>query len=66
MNFVIYPAGIFFFSYAFHMPLLYALLLTMVIYRAVGVASLVGALVVGGKPIYYMFKTRFRKTTIPY
>ena len=58
---VIYPAGTFFFSYTFHMPLFYGLLLTMVIYRAVGVATLAGALLVGGKPIYYMLKTRFRK-----
>ena len=61
---VIYPAGSFLFSYALHMPILYALLLTMVIYRALGVACLFGSLLVGGKPMYYMFKSRFKKTTI--
>ncbi len=61
---VIYPVGSFFFSYAFHMPLLYGLLLTMIIYRALGVACLGFALITGGKPMYYMFKTRFKKTKI--
>ena len=58
---LIYPAGSFLFSYALHIPILYALLLTMVIYRALGVACLFGSLLVGGKPMYYMFKSRFKK-----
>ncbi len=63
---VIYPAGVFFFSYALHMPLLYGLLLTMVIYRALGVGCLVFALATGGKPICYMLKSRFKKTATGY
>jgi hypothetical protein len=58
---LIYPAGSFFFSFAFHMTLLYGLLLTMVIYRALVVGCLVDSLLVGGKPMYYMFKSKFKK-----
>lgn len=60
----IYPVGSFFFTVALNMPVLYALLLTMIIYRGVGAAFLVGALATGGKPIYYLFKERYRKRRI--
>ena len=60
----IYPAGSFFFSFALHISLLYALLLTMIIYRGVGAACLLGALLIGGKPIYYNLKERYRKRRI--
>ncbi len=63
---VIYPAGVFFFAYALHMPLFYGLLLTMVIYRALGVSCLGFALATGGKPVYYMLKNRFKKTATGY
>ena len=63
---VIYPVVGLFFSYIFHMPILYSVLLTMVIYRALGVFTLLGALIVGGKPAYRLLKSRFRKTVIPY
>jgi hypothetical protein len=56
---VIYPVGALFFSYAFHIPILYGVLLTMIIYRSVGVASLLGALLVGGKSIYCKLKQKF-------
>ena len=36
----------------------------MIIYRGVGVACLIGALTVGGKPIYIKFKERIRKKNI--
>ena len=61
---VIYPIGAIFFSYAFHISFLYGLLLTMVIYRAVGTACLGGALLIGGKPIYYMLKEKYRNRRI--
>ncbi|MGA2681125.1 MAG: hypothetical protein ABSF44_04920 [Candidatus Bathyarchaeia archaeon] len=58
---VIYAVGGFLFSYAFHMPLLYVVLLTMIMYRGLGAGCLVGSLLVGGEPIYYMFENRFKK-----
>ncbi len=63
---VIYPAVGFFFSYAFHTPFVYGVLLTMIIYRTVGVASLLGALLIGGKPIYNNLKGSFKKITIAF
>jgi hypothetical protein len=61
---VIYPVGSFFFSYALHIPVFYALLLTMIIYRGVGAGCLLGALLIGGKPIYYNLKEKYRKRRI--
>jgi hypothetical protein len=60
----IYPVGSFFFSVALHMPFVYALVLTMIIYRGIGAACLIGALLIGGKPIYYNLKERYRKRRI--
>jgi hypothetical protein len=60
----IYPVLSLFFSYVFQMPLVYALLLSMIIYRGVGVGCLFGALLIGGKPIYYKLKEKFRKKQI--
>jgi hypothetical protein len=36
-------------------------LLSIIIYRGVGLACLLGALLVGGKPIYAKLKERFKK-----
>jgi hypothetical protein len=58
---VIYPVLGLFFSYVFQIPLLYGVLLAMIIYRAVGVGGLLGALLIGGKPIYYKLKERYQK-----
>ena len=57
----IYPVVGFFLSYVFHIPFLYGVLLTMIIYRGVGVVGLLGALLIGGKPIYNSLKERYRK-----
>ena len=56
---VIYPVLGLFFSYAFHMSFIYGVLLSMVIYRGVGVARLLGTLLIGGKPIYIKLKKKF-------
>jgi hypothetical protein len=56
---VIYPVLGLFFPYAFHMSFIYGVLLSMVIYRGVGVACLLGALLIGGKPIYIKLKKKF-------
>ena len=61
---VIYPAGVFFFNYVFHIPLIYGLLLTMIIYRSAGLACLAGAFLVGGKTVYFMLKQKYAKRNI--
>jgi hypothetical protein len=63
---VIYPVVGFFLSYVFHTPFFYGVLLIMIIYRGVGFASLLGALLIGGKPIYNKLKGRFRNITIAF
>jgi hypothetical protein len=58
---VIHPVFGLFLSYALHMSFVYGVLLSFIIYRAVGVVCLLGALLIGGKPIYNKLKERFRK-----
>jgi len=57
----IYPAVGLFLSYTFHMSIVYALLLVTLFYYGAGVVSLLGALLIGGKPIYNNLKERYRK-----
>jgi hypothetical protein len=58
---VIYPTFGLFLSIVFHMPLVYGVLLSMIIYRTVGSVCLLGALMIGGKTIYYKLKEKFVK-----
>jgi hypothetical protein len=58
---VIHPVFGLFLSYALHVSFAYGVLLSFIIYRAVGVVCLLGALLIGGKPIYNKLKERFRK-----
>ena len=58
---VIYPVLGLFLSYVFQMPLVYGVLLSMIIYRGLGVGCLFGALLIGGKSIYYKLKERYQK-----
>jgi hypothetical protein len=53
---VIYPVLSLFFAYAFHLPIVYGVLLSMILYRGLGSLCIIGALVIGGKPIYYKLK----------
>jgi hypothetical protein len=55
---VIYPTLGLFLSYVFHLQFIYGVLLSMVIYRGVGVSCLLIALLVGGKPIYIKLKEK--------
>ena len=57
----IYPVFGFFLSYALNIPFVYGVLLSIIIYRGVGAVGLLGALLIGGKPIYNSLKERFRK-----
>jgi hypothetical protein len=50
---------------ALNLPLAYGVLLSIIIYRGVGSACLLGALLIGGKPIYRELKERIRKKTKP-
>ena len=50
-----------FLSQVFNLPFVYGVLLSIVIYRGVGVACLLSALLIGGKPIYYKLKERLEK-----
>jgi hypothetical protein len=56
---VIYPTLSVLFSFVFHIPLIYAILLSMIIYRGAGVGCLLGALLIGGKPVYYKLKEKY-------
>jgi hypothetical protein len=58
---VIHPVFGLFLSYVLKVPFVYGMLLSIIIYRGVGVACLLGALLIGGKPIYISLKERFRK-----
>ncbi|MGO8805396.1 MAG: hypothetical protein ACLQO7_02165 [Candidatus Bathyarchaeia archaeon] len=62
----IYPTVGLFLTYAFHVSFLFAIFLITLVYYGAGVISLVAALLIGGKPIYHMFKTKLRKTSVPY
>ena len=58
---IIYPVLGFFLSYILHMPLVYGVLLSMIIYRGIGSACLLTALLVGGRPAYQQLKERIRR-----
>ena len=57
----IYPVFGFFLAYVLHIPFVYGVLLSIIIYRSIGAAGLLGALIIGGKTIYYTLKEKWRK-----
>jgi hypothetical protein len=61
---LIRPTFGFFLSYAFNLPYVYGVLLSIIIYRVVGVACLVAALLVGGKPTYFLLKEKIAKIKV--
>ena len=58
---VIHPILGFFLANLFNLNLIYAVLLSVVVYRAVGLACLLAALLIGGKPIYHKLKERMKR-----
>lgn len=58
---VIYPVLGLFLSYIFQMPFVYGVLLSMIIYRGVGVGCLFSALLIGGKPVYRSLREKFKQ-----
>ncbi len=62
----IHPAFGLFLSYVLQIPLVYGVLLSIIIYRTIGLGCLLGALLIGGRPIYgklkeSLAKEKFRK-----
>jgi hypothetical protein len=58
---VIHPTFGLFLSYIMHINYAYGLLLSIIIYRGVGSICLVGALLLGGKPVYYKLRDKLRR-----
>jgi hypothetical protein len=61
---VIHPVFGLFLSVVLKVPLAYGVLLSIVIYRGIGSACLLAALLIGGKPIYIKLKEKFGKKEI--
>ena len=59
---VIYTVLSLFFAYAFHLPIVYGVLLSMILYRGLGSLCMIGALVIGSKPIYHKIKGKLNIT----
>ncbi len=58
---VIHPTLGLFLSIVLHINYAYGVLLSIIIYRAVGSACLLGALLLGGKPVYNQAKRKTKK-----
>jgi len=58
---VIYPVVGLFLTYTFHVSIVSAILLITLFYYGAGVLSLLGALIIGGKPIYINLKERYKR-----
>ena len=61
---VIHPTLGFFLSYALNINIVYGVLLSVLIYRGIGSACLLGAIFLGGKPIYSQLRERFRRKSV--
>jgi hypothetical protein len=57
----IYPAVGLFLTYTFHISFLYAVVLVTLFYYGAGAVSMAAALLIGGKPIYFMLKEKYEK-----
>lgn len=57
----IYPTVGVFLTYTFHISFLLAVVLITIFYYGAGAVSLMAALLIGGKPIYYSLKEKYRK-----
>lgn len=60
----IYPTVGLFLTYTFHISFLYAVALITLIYYGAGAVSLAAVLLIGGKPMYFMLKEKYRKRRI--
>jgi hypothetical protein len=60
----IHPAFGLFLSYVLGIPLIYGVMLSIIIYRTIGVSCLFAALLTGGKSIYTRFKESLAKKNL--
>ena len=58
---VIHPTLGFFFSYVLGINITYGVLLSVLIYRGIGTACILGAILLGGKPVYTQLKMRMKR-----
>ena len=58
---LIHPTFGLFLSYVLHIDYAYGVLFSIVIYRGIGSACLFGAILLGGKPIFYKLKEKLRR-----
>jgi hypothetical protein len=58
---LIHPTFGWFLSYTLNIPLVYGVLLSVILYRALGCLCLIAALVTGGRPIYVKLKEGLAK-----
>ena len=59
----IHPVFGLFLSQILDVPIIHGTLLSVIIYRSIGVVCLLGALLIGGKPIYQKTKSKIQKDT---
>lgn len=59
---LIHPVFGLFLSQVFDIPLIHGTFLSVIIYRSIGVACLIAALLIGRKPIYQKLKAKIKKT----
>ena len=58
---VIHPTLGFFLTYVLNINIAYGVLLSVIIYRGIGSACIIGAILLGGKSVYKQLKERLRK-----
>ncbi len=61
---IIHPTFGLFLSYVFNLPYVYGFLLSIIIYRVVGLVCLAAAILVGGKPTYFLLREKMAKMRI--
>jgi hypothetical protein len=61
---IIHPTFGLFLSYTLNLPYVYGVLLSIIIYRALGLVCLAVAILVGGKPAYFLLREKMAKMRI--
>ena len=61
---VIHPTFGLFLSYILNINYAYGVILSIIIYRIIGSTCIIGALLIGGKPVYYKLKEKLRRKTV--
>jgi hypothetical protein len=58
---IVHPTLGFLLASIFNIPYIFGVLISIVLYRAIGVICLVSAIATGGKPIYLALKQKLKK-----